>query len=45
MILFLTAFSIWLIYYNIIVLQNYSITTTPSGPDTSDYLLIEEIES
>lgn len=38
------VFSLFVIYYNNVVLQNFEIFTNPDGPDTSDYFLTEDTE-
>ncbi len=38
----LVVLGIFVIYYNMVVLQNFTILTNPDGPDTTDYFLSEE---
>ena len=45
--LFFTSviFSLFVIYYTKIVKDDFHIFTNPDGPDTSDYFLLDELES
>ncbi len=38
----LVAFGIFVIYYAMVVQQNFAVFTNPDGPDTSDYFITEE---
>jgi hypothetical protein len=40
----LVGFSIFVIYYALVVQEEFTIYTNETGPDTSDYFLIEETE-
>lgn len=44
--LFITCFiwSLFIIYYSNVVLQDFEVFTNPDGPDTSDYFLIDDSE-
>jgi hypothetical protein len=33
--------SLFLIYFNSVVLENFTVFTNPEGPDTSDYFIDE----
>ncbi len=35
---------IFIIYYTVVVLEDFNVFTNPEGPDTSDYFAEEELE-